>query len=141
MTTRQYLSQINRIDFSVRAKLAEIEQLETMATSITVQSSGDRVQSSGSKDRLGNAVAKIVDIESEIEKMVSISLDQRKYIIRQIESLENDDYYAMLSGKYVAKRSIVDIGKEIGYAKTRAYSVFNEAIANFEERYGEEYLN
>ena len=65
MTTKQYLNQIHRIDQIINNKLSEIYQLKNLACSISVSSDSDRVQTSSNQDPLGNAVAKIVDLENE----------------------------------------------------------------------------
>ena len=62
MNTKQYLNQVRRSDRMINNKLSEIYQLKTLATSISVATDGDRVQSSGNKDRMGNTVARLVDL-------------------------------------------------------------------------------
>ena len=66
MDTKQYLSQIERLDRVIQNKLTEIYQLKTMACNIVVSTENERVQTSGDKERMASTVAKIVDIENDI---------------------------------------------------------------------------
>ena len=84
MDTKQYLGQIERLDRMIQNKLSEIAQLKHMATSITAAPKEVNVQVSSGKDRLGNTVAKLIDLEKETDRLVDEYIDKRKRIIEQI---------------------------------------------------------
>ena len=88
MDTKQYLSQIERLDRVIQNKLTEIYQLKTMACNIVVSTENERVQTSGDKERMASTVAKIVDIEKEIDSLIDVQIERKNTIIRQIESIE-----------------------------------------------------
>lgn len=52
MDTKTYLQQIERLDRKIQNKFAEIEQLKTMATSISVAQKDINVQTFSDKDRM-----------------------------------------------------------------------------------------
>ena len=89
MDTKQYLSQIERLDKMIQNKLSEIYQLKTMACSVTVSNEKERVQTSSDKDRLGSTVAKIVDLEKETDRLVDRFIEKRNHIIEQIDGIED----------------------------------------------------
>lgn len=140
MNTKQYLSQIERLDKMIQNKLAEIYQLKTMACSVTVSNNGERVQSSGDKDRLGSVVAKIVDLENEVNSLVDSFTEKRKHIIQQIDSMDNLDYYQILSMRYVSRLTFEEIAKNTYWSIRKVFSVHGKALLEFEELYGSEYL-
>ena len=140
MDTKQYLSQIERLDKMIQNKLSEIYQLKTMACSVTVSNEKERIQTSSDKDRLGSTVAKIVDLEKETDMLVDRFIDKRSHIISQIDGLDNIDYYHVLSMRYVARNTFEEIAKKTNWSIRKVFSIHGEALKEFERLYGHEYL-
>ena len=140
MTTKSYLSQIERLDRMIQNKLSEIYQLKTMACSVTVSNDGDRVQNSGDKDRMGTTVAKIVDLERETDELVDSFVEKRKRIVEQIDSIDNIDYYNVLSMRYVSRDTFESIAEKTNWSIRKVFTLHGKALLDFETRYGEEYL-
>ena len=131
MDTKQYLGQIKRLEMQIQNKLAEIYQLRTMAESITVATDKERVDSSGDKDKLGCIMARIVDMEREVDKMV----DKRCDIVAQIDRMEDTESYDVLAKIYILDRDL----KAIAIEKSISYKTFSrvhkKALKEFEEKY------
>lgn len=142
-STKDYLRQIERLDRMIQNKLSEIYQLKTMACSVTVSNEGERVQTSGDKDRLGATVAKIVDLEHETDSLVDSFIDIRGKIIEQIDSMINIDVnmYHVLSCRYVGKKNFNYIADEMGYTRMQINRIHGKALIEFEKLYGNEYLS
>ena len=140
MTTKSYLSQIERLDRMIQNKLSEIYQLKTMACSVTVSNDGERVQNSGDKDRMGTTVAKIVDLERETDELVDSFVEKRKRIVEQIDSIDNIDYYNVLSMRYVSRDTFESIAEKTNWSIRKVFSIHGEALKEFEKLYGSEYL-
>ena len=140
MDTKQYLSQIERLDKMIQNKLSEIYQLKTMACSVTVSNEKERVQTSSDNDRLGSTVAKIVDLEKETDMLVDRFIDKRSHIISQIDGLDNIDYYHVLSMRYVSRNTFEEIAKKTNWSIRKVFSIHGEALKEFERLYGCEYI-
>lgn len=140
MTTKQYLSQIKRFNVLIETKASEIEQLRSMATSISVATDSERVQTSGDKDRVGRAVAKILDKENELNDLIDQYYDSRELILSQLETLETN-YYQILFYKYVNGYTIDEIASRMYYSRQHIKLLTNRALDSFEGKYGESYLN
>ena len=140
METKQYLGQIKRLDRMIQNKLSEIYQLKTMACSITIEPKEDKIQTSSDKDRMGSTVVKIVDLENEVDSLVDELVDKRKKIIEQIDNMDNDDYYHVLTERYVLKKTFNEIAQGESWGSRQVYRVHDKAIVEFERIYGEEYL-
>lgn len=140
LETKKYLSQIERLDRVIQNKLTEIYRLKTMACNIVVSTENERVQSSGDKERMASTVAKIVDIEREIDSLIDIQLERKNTIIGQIESLENNDMYHILFNRYVKRASFGDIAKEMNYSERHIITLHGEALQEFERKFGNLYL-
>lgn len=139
-STKDYLRQIERLDRMIQNKLSEIYQLKTMACSVTVSNEGERVQTSGDKDRLGATVAKIVDLERETDRLVDSFVSKRNHVIEQIDGIQNTDFYHVLSMRYVGKETFESISQKTNWSIRKVFKIHGEALLEFEKMYGKEYL-
>ena len=117
MTTRQYLSQIEKYDNLIHNKIIEEEQLNILSISVKSIPMGDKVQSSSKQDPMGDMVAKIVDLRAEISKMATDFLEQKQEIIRTIEEVEDPILYDVLFKRYVEYKTLLNIADELGYSE------------------------
>lgn len=136
MTTKDYLSQIDRLEKMVQNKLTEIYQLKTMACSVTVSNDGERVQTSGDKDQIGAVVAKIIDLEADVDAMI----DKRCAIVNQIDSMEDTKTYDILAKRYILRKSINELAEERDITFRHMKRLIYEAEKEFENKYGENYI-
>lgn len=137
MTAKEYLQQVRRMDRLINNKIAELEQLRTLATSITAATDREAVQTSGASDKVGNVVASIVDLQAEINALVDAYVDKRKEIIAQIDGIEKQQplYYAVLHGRYIQFKKLQDIADNEGYAPQYIREQHGKALAFFERTY------
>lgn len=140
MTTKQYLDSVYRIDKIISNKLVEIYQLKTLASNISVANDGEKVISSINPDKLGDSVAKIVDMEREVDALVDELLEKKKNIVLQIESMENTEHYNFLFLRYIKRASYKDIEEEMHYSRVQLWRIHEDAMNEFEKKYGSEYL-
>lgn len=140
MTTKQYLNQIDRINRMINNKLAEVYQLKTMVCSISVSVNEDKVQSSSDKDKLGSAVAKIVDLENEINKAIDIYVDKKERIVSQIDSVKDIMEYQVLFSRYIEHKTFEQIAEDNDYSVRQILRIHGNALVEFEKKFGQEYL-
>ena len=138
MRAREYLGQIRKIDHKINSNLAEIYRLKAMAVSISIEPKGDKIKSSGSKDSLGDAVAKICDLEKEVEAEVDNYIAARKEIISKIESIENIDYRDVLTERYVLCKAFDNIYENINMSRRKMFYTHKMALDFFENVYKDE---
>lgn len=140
MTTKSYLDQVERLDRMIQNKLYEINKLKNIATSITIAPKEVNVQVSSDKDRMGNAVAKLLDLEKETENLVNDYINKRKRIIEQIDNIENTNMYHVLSERYIMRKDLSVIAVEMGYSFKQVCRIHGNSLVEFERLYGKEYL-
>lgn len=120
--TQIYLEQVRRFDTMIQNKLIEKQQWMEMATSITANTDGERVQSSGAKSKMAAAVIKCVDMQAEIDSLVDKLIEIKKEVIQTIEQLNSPIEYNLLHMRYIQYKSLQEIAdhykKEYGWAKT-----------------------
>ena len=136
MTTEKYLSQAVRLERMIKNKFSEMVRYQDLITSVSVSTEGERVQSSGSKDKIGEFASRIIDMQNEIQSLTV----KRDTIINQIEGIENPDLYQVLYSKYVDGINLYEVKDIIHCSKTQVYRIHEKAIAEFESKYGKKYL-
>lgn len=117
-----YLEKVEMIDSIIKNKLIEQRQWKDVALGITANMGGERVQSSGSKSKMADAVEKCVDIEREIDSLVDKLIDTKKEVIQTIEQLNSPIEYNVLHMRYIQFKDLQSIAdhyhKEYGWATT-----------------------
>lgn len=139
METKKYLKQLKRIDLMIKNKLQEIQQLREMLVSTGAKSKEVNVQTSTEYDKLGSAVAKIVDTEREINDMVNDYTNKRNLIISQIDSIEDLDFYNVLSERYVFGKDWKTIEVNMNRSHRQVMSIHGKALLEFERMFGKTY--
>lgn len=123
----------------IKDKLDEINRLREICMSISVSTDKENVKSSPNQDKLADAIAKIVDLERETDKLVEGLISERRRIINQIDAIGNTTYYQTLTCRYVKGMKIREIADEIGYAETYVKELLRKATTEFEKIYGNTY--
>lgn len=141
MTTKEYLMQIKRMEKMIDNKLSELYRLRQLVSSISISTDGERVMSSGSMDKMGDSVAKIVDLEYSVSETISQYTELRQKIISQIDSLKNYEYYSVLFSRYVSNNEFWKIADEMGYSERQVFRIHGSALKEFEKNFGKEYLS
>lgn len=122
MDVREFLKQPGRIDCTIRNKLIEQQQWRDIALGITANMDGERVQSSGAKSKMADAINRCVDMEAEINSLVDQLVEIKKEVIQTIERLDSATEYNVLHMRYIQGLSLQEIadryGRDYGWATT-----------------------
>lgn len=122
MEAKEFLKQVEKLDVRIANKLIEQKQWRDIALGITANMEGERVQSSGAKSKMADAVERCVDMEAEIDRLVDILIETKKEVIETIERLDSAIEYNVLHMRYIQFQDLQDIadkyGKEYGWATT-----------------------
>lgn len=136
MNAKEYLNNIKTINTKINILLEHLEDLKAQA--ITVGSSGnlqtDRVQSSlNTKDKLGDIVAKIGDLEAEINKEIDIYVDEKHRAIKLVASMDNPIYIQVLNLRYLNNKSFEEIAVNIGFSWRHTIRLHGYALQEFQK--------
>ena len=140
MDTKTYLGQISKLDFIIKNKVEEINQLRDMACSISVSLKEVDVQSSGEPDKMGSLVSKIADAEVELAESIEHSFQKKREITKQIETITNTNQYRVLYNRYVLCKNWKTITSEMECSFRGAMSIHGRALQEFEKLFGSYYL-
>ena len=109
-----YLEQVEKLDSIIKNRLIEKQQWKDIALGITANMDGERVQSSGGKDKMGEAVIKCIDIEAEIDRLIDKLIDTKKDVIQTIEELYSPTEYNVLHLRYIQYKTLQEIADQYG---------------------------
>lgn len=132
MRAKDYLQQLKKLDAIIKNKMIEKEQWRDIALGITARTDGERVQSSGSQQKMANAIDKCIDIEREIDEMIDRLYDLKQEIIKTIEQL-NATEYDVLHKRYVQDMNFAEIGASKKKTKSWATTVHGRALQNLQK--------
>lgn len=128
MEATEYLRQLQKLDKLITNKLIEKEQWRTIALGTTARSAGERVQSSGSQQKMADAIGRCIDIEAEINAYIDKLIDKRQEIIEVIEKLPPVEY-DFLHKVYVQFHTLREAGELMGKSDGWAKKTHRRAIA------------
>ena len=131
--TELYLERIEMVDNIVHNKMIERKQWEDLALSITANMGGERVQSSGSKSKMADALNRCVDMEAEIDRAVERLVAEKREIISVIEQVETPIWYNLLHMRYVQYKEPKEIAEHYGKNYDWTTTTLGRARANVRE--------
>ena len=130
MDSKEFLKQVRKLDLKIKNKLIEQQQWRSIALGITANMDGERVQSSGAKSKMADAIEKCVDMEAEIDRLVDELIDTKKKVIAVIEQLDSATEYDVLHRRYIQYQSLQDIADHYGYDYGWATTTHGRALKN-----------
>lgn len=89
---REFLEQVRKLDKMIDNKMYEKQHWKDSAVVITASMGGEKVQTSGSKEKMADSVCKYIDLEKEIDQCIDMLVDKRKEVIGVIEQLNANEY-------------------------------------------------
>lgn len=129
MRAKDFLGQIEKLDLMVENKLIEVDKWRSIAKGITSPSIGDKVQTSPNQSRMADAVAKIVELEAEVNNCIDRLIDTTKDVIAVIEQL-NPIEYDVLHKRYIQNQPFKEISVSRGKSDSWATTIHGRALKN-----------
>lgn len=128
MTAKEYLGQARRLQDLIRSHMEELDFLRTFAVNISYSLSGDKVQSGKQQDKIGETVAKIIDMEDKIQEEISRFLDLQAEIRTVIKALPNQEAVLILRLRYLEFLDWEEIAERLCYSLRQIHRKHNEAL-------------
>lgn len=122
-----YLERVEKLNAMIENKMAELAQWRGIALGITPQTDGERVQSSGSQQKMADAICRVVDLQAEINDMVDRLIDTKQEIIETIEKLDASEY-DVLHKRYIQGMAFDEIGLARKKSKSWATTTHGRAL-------------
>ena len=133
MTAKQFLSQARRIDKRIDNYVEEITQLLTLATKTTPSNAQERVQSSGTGDKVGDGASKIADLQREMDEWVDELLIKKEEIRKVIEQVDDTDCYDLLYKRYILYKKWEQIAVDKDMTTMGVWKMHGRALKKVEK--------
>ena len=128
MTAREYLSQAHRLDQRIDAKIAQVASLNELATKCTSTLTGMPRNPNRGTSTMADAVAKIVDLQTEINRDIDRLVDLKREMVTVIKAVENIEYQTLLEKRYLCYQTWEQIAVDMGYSVRQVYRLHDEAL-------------
>ena len=136
MTAKQYLQQSFKLNAKINANLLELERLRALSTCVASPDlSKDKVQTGSVTDRIGNTVAKIVDLEILIIDETDRLVDLKREIRERLEAIEDDDLRLVLQKRYVNFQKWEQIAVDMNYGYQWIHKLHKRALNLFSKKF------
>ena len=105
MTPKEYLEQAIYLDQRINSKLTQAENLRSLATKVTTVYSDSPHNPAPDCQRLEKTIAKIIDLENDINKDIDKLVDLKKEITETINSVPDLRHRTILEMRYLSFRT------------------------------------
>lgn len=125
---KEYLNQVKLYNTHINNKLEEIARLENLAMNITAHYGVDIPSGGSGGDKIGNAIAKIVDLENEINDAIDVYIELKRAVGNSIDKLKNADQVAVLYKRYFEQKTWEQIASEMNYSYRNVCYIHGDAL-------------
>lgn len=130
LDAKEFLNQVKKLDLQIKNKLIEKQQWKDIALGITSNMDGERVQSSGRKTKMADAIDRCVDMEAEIDRLVDKLVDTKKEVIETIEQLDSPTQYDVLHMIYIQGKTLQEVADHYNMSYDWAATTHGRALRN-----------
>ena len=125
---KEFLSEAYHIDQHINSKIEQVASLHDLATKAT--STLSDVPPSGTRNvhRMEDVIARIVDLENEINKDIDSLVELKHRIVSLIKSVDNSEYQTLLELRYLCFKPWEQIAVDMGYSIHHLYKLHNAAL-------------
>lgn len=133
MTSKKYLQQVYKCNILITLKLKELRYLRELTQKVTPVLSDNKIQTVSSQDKLGDTIAKIVDIESQINMQIDNYIDIRNEVTKVVDLLENADQRLIIQLRYLEFIPWDHIEGKYPYSRSTIFRLHKQALKVIEK--------
>lgn len=129
MKTREYLGQAYRLDQRINSKLEQVASLNDLATKCASTLTGMPRNPKRNTSMVADSVAKIVDLQAEINRDIDMLVDLKCDMVRIIKSVDNAEYQTLLELRYLCFKSWEQIACDLNYSVSWVLKIHHKALS------------
>ena len=136
MKAQEFLEQYKTQQTIIASCWEEVAMWKDIAHSVTGSTEGERVQSSGSKQKMADAVISYSDIEAAIKQREAEAMAVQNEIVKMIARLKEPEYY-VLHGIYILGKQYKEVAASRKPPKSTSWatSVHGNALIHLQQLY------
>ena len=133
MTAKEYLKSISQLDDEIKRKRQRGRTLRDVAMNTSVKYSGDTVQQTRDNNPLEKILAKVIDLERQIENEESRLVDLKAEVWEQLDKLEDETQKRILWLRYAENKTWKMIAKDICFSERYIRKLHAKGLIKLEE--------
>lgn len=138
---KDYFAQIRKTDRLIKRLTDTVFTLRSSLTSQSYELNPDKVQTSGPKNTLEETVAKIVDLEADINRRIDELVDMKQEAFTMINRIPDLDQQNILIGRYIQLKKWEDIAFELNFSIQWVYELHGKGLLAFSQANSEFFRN
>lgn len=138
---KDYFAQIRKTDRLIKRLIDTVFTLRSSLTSQSYELNPDKVQTSGPKNTLEETVAKIVDLEADINRRIDELVDMKQEAFTMINRIPDLDQQNILIGRYIQLKKWEDIALELNFSIQWVYELHGKGLLAFSQANSEFFRN
>ena len=130
--TKEYLKQIRRCNIHIDNKLTDINNLRSIALKITASMKPDGGSGTGNQDKLGNIIAKIVDLENDLDREIDSYVDLKREIGAVVDRVKSESQIQVLHKRYFEFKTWERIACDMSMTCRNVWYIHGKALQSVE---------
>lgn len=127
MTPKEYLEQAVYLDQRINSKLTQVENLRSLAGRVTT-TYNETPSGQHDNNRLEKTIAKIIDLEKEIDSDIDRLVDLKKEITETINKIPDLRHRTILEMRYLSFRTWEQIAVELSLDLRWVHRLHSKAL-------------
>lgn len=132
MKAKDYLKQAYKAETQIRSKLEQVETLRSLAEKTTTTLS-HTPKGTDQRGQVENILAKIIDMETEINGDIDRLLDLKNEVSELISKIIDPDLRLVLEFRYLCYKSWSQIAAEMHYDIRQVHRLHSQALRSIEK--------
>ena len=128
MTGKEYLNQAYLLDQRIDSKLEQLISLRELVTRTTSIMGGEVVKRTRNTGTMQDVIAKMVDLENEMNADVDRLIDLKTEITNVINAVQSPEYRTLLELRYLGYKSWKEIARLMHYTESNVYKLHLKAL-------------
>lgn len=128
MTAKEYLGQAYRLDQRINSKLEQVLSLRDLTTKATATMSDMPGGGSRNVYKMQDIIAKIIDLENEINADIDQLVDLKREMVATIKSVTDPECQTLLELRFLCFKTWEQIAVEMSYSIQHIYRLRDKAL-------------
>ena len=127
---KRELKPIKKMQYQIRSIELEIEQLMAVATRMTPNYDGNKVQGTP-RNKIEEAAIKVEEYREKLSKVLLKSLDYKNRCLNKIEKMETGTLRSILIYYYFQNKTLEQTAEELDKSYQWTYELFQSALDEY----------
>ena len=128
MTAKEYMEQARYLDMQINSKIEQVRTLNELATKGTTVYSDMPHSPNRNTGRMEETIAKIIDLESEIDRDIDALVGLKQEVKTAISKIEDEKCRVLLELRYINQKSWEEIANQLGYDLRYTHKIHGRAL-------------